>query len=136
MAKASGRTRTSSASNPNGIYSLSASRTQTQQANGTEERLAENFGRAAGIDADDILYSTVSDSPASMIERAIEANTDYDVVGVRGNEITIINRNGDPSEYNYDDPTHTYYAGRKTVYEVIRELRERNERRLFSEDFR
>ena len=132
MAKNSGNTRTSAS--------------RTSQGNGgtgnnanlraVNQRLADTFGRASQIDPDDLLYSTLANSPRSMIERAIEANTDYDVVGVTRTTVNLVNRNGEPNDYMNNDPVHVYDGASKSIVEIIRELREKSERSLFNKDFR
>ena len=132
MAKNSGNIRTSASRTSRGNGSTG----NNADLRAVNQRLADTFGRASQIDPDDLLYSTLADSPRSMIERAIEANTDYDVVEVTGTTVNLINRNGESSDYVNNDPVHEYYGGSKSIVEIFRELRDKSERSLFNKDFR
>lgn len=132
MAKNSGTTKASASSNAK-TKGAPLSAKETQAIN---KRLAENFGYAARVDPDDLLYSTLANSPLGMVERAIERNTDYDVVGVTDTTVNVINRNGDPADYVGNDPVHVYEASSKSLVDIIRDLRFTSERKLFNKDFK
>lgn len=134
MAKGPGTTRSGSSGNPTG--NGAGAPMPPNMPSPRLQRLAEVYGREAGIDPDDLLYGTVDEFPREALERAIESNTDYDVVGVSGTTINLVNRYGEERDYRNNDPVHVFNVNQTTVVELIEVLLNNSERKLFPNSFK